>query len=303
MLGSEGENMTEEYRGASHAVRPEDLGIGNLFERVRDAVIVADAKTEQIVLWNSAAADVFGYSIPEALELRVESLVPGYLKARHRAGMAHYGETGRGVYIDSHTLLDLPAVRKDGEEIHIELSLNPIGLSDETDGKGRSVLAIVRDATERKKAEEEAQRSAERLRGLAEAAFEGILITDGGEVLEVNQALLNMLGYELEEVAGKSVLEFIAPEYRELAQGNILSGYEEPYELCGLKKDGTSLALEVKGREFSYRDRDVRVSAVRDITDRKRAEEVRSRLAAIVESSDDAIIGKTLDGTITSSLT
>ncbi len=179
MWGPEDENMTEEYRGISHAMRPEDLGIGNLFERVRDAVIVADAKTERIVLWNPAAANVFGYSIPEALKLRVEALVPGYLKDQHRTGMARYGETGRGAYIDSRTLLDLPAVRKDGEEIHIELSLNPIGLSDEADGEGSFVLTIVRDATERKRAEEEAQRSAERLRGLAEAAFEGILITDG----------------------------------------------------------------------------------------------------------------------------
>ncbi len=72
--------------------------------------------------------------------------------------MAHYGETGRGTYIDSHTLLDLPAVRKDGEEINIELSLNPIGPLDNVDGDGRFVLAIVRDATERKRAEEEVRR-------------------------------------------------------------------------------------------------------------------------------------------------
>ncbi len=74
MLGSESENTAEGFRGASHAIRPEDLGIGKLFDRVRDAVIVADAKTERIVLWNPAAATVFGYSIPEALELRVEDL-------------------------------------------------------------------------------------------------------------------------------------------------------------------------------------------------------------------------------------
>ncbi len=98
-------------------MRPEDLGIGKLFEKVRDAVIVAEAKTERIVLWNPAAEKVFGYSIPEALGMRVEALVPGYLKAHHQKGIARYGETGRGAYIESHTLLDLPAVRKDGEEI------------------------------------------------------------------------------------------------------------------------------------------------------------------------------------------
>ena len=145
-------------------MRPEDLGIGKLFERVRDAVIVADAKTERIILWNPAAAEVFGYSISEALELRVEALVPGYLKAQHRKGIARYGETGCGRYIDSRTLLDLPAVKKDGEEISIELSLNPIESPDGgAEGNGRFVLAIVRDATERKRAEDEVRRLNESL--------------------------------------------------------------------------------------------------------------------------------------------
>ncbi|HET7271922.1 MAG TPA: PAS domain S-box protein [Rubrobacter sp.] len=81
-------------------MRPEDLGIGKLFERVRDAVIVADAASQQTVLWNPAATKIFSYSLSEALELRVEALVPDHLKERHRAGIVRYGETGHGVYID-----------------------------------------------------------------------------------------------------------------------------------------------------------------------------------------------------------
>src|SRR5215204_3819317 len=102
----------------SERLRPEDLGFGRLFERVRDAVIVADAMTQRIILWNAAAAKMFGYSASEALELRVEALVPEPLKAAHRAGIARYAETGHGSYIDSDALLDLPAVRKNDEEIH-----------------------------------------------------------------------------------------------------------------------------------------------------------------------------------------
>ena len=64
--------------------RPGDLGFGRLFERMRDAVIVADPKTQRIVLWNAAAAKMFGYSASEALKLRVEELVPEPLKAAHR---------------------------------------------------------------------------------------------------------------------------------------------------------------------------------------------------------------------------
>src|ERR671921_2539142 len=142
----------------SERVRPEDLGFGRLFERVRDAVIVADAETQRIVLWNQAAKDIFGYSASEALRLRVEALVPEHLKDQHRAGIARYAETGHGPYIDSPRLLELPALRKGGEEIYIELSLSPIEVVDHADGNERYVLAIVRDITARKRVEEEIRR-------------------------------------------------------------------------------------------------------------------------------------------------
>src|SRR5918997_5577987 len=141
--------LPNEERGLA----PRDLGIGRLFESIRDAVIVADAITGRIVLWNPAAEKIFGYPSAEALGMSVEELVPDYLKARHRVGMAGYRETGHGRYIDSNTVLDLPAVCKTDEEIRVELTLSPIepvrGAA-----KGPLVLAIVRDATNRKQAEE-----------------------------------------------------------------------------------------------------------------------------------------------------
>ena len=137
---------------------PQDLGIGRLFERIRDAVIVAVAKTQRIVLWNQAATNIFGYSASEALELRVEDLVPEYLKDQHRRGIAHYAETGHGPYIESHRPLELPAIRKGGKEVYVELSLSSIGPEGEMDGNERFVLAIIRDITERKRMEEEVRR-------------------------------------------------------------------------------------------------------------------------------------------------
>ena len=138
-------------------MHPEDLGFGKLFEMIRDGIIVADAKTQRIVLWNPAAAAIFGYSPEEALDgMRVEDLVPERLKASHRAGMARYHETGRGRYIEANRLLDLPAVAKGGKEIRVELSLSPIGEEGPAGRNGSSsyVLAIVRDITERNRAEE-----------------------------------------------------------------------------------------------------------------------------------------------------
>ncbi len=90
--------------------------------------------------------------------MRVEDLVPEHLKDQHRVGISRYAETGHGPYIDSPRLLELPAQRKGGEEIYIELSLSPIGLVEEADSSERYVLAIVRDITKRKQVEEESRR-------------------------------------------------------------------------------------------------------------------------------------------------
>jgi PAS domain S-box-containing protein len=94
----------------------------------------------------------------EALGLCVEALVPEHLKDQHRAGIARDAETGHGLYVDSPRLLELRALTKGGEEIYIELSLSPIGLVDDADSDERYVLAIVRDITKRKRAEEQVRR-------------------------------------------------------------------------------------------------------------------------------------------------
>ena len=110
------------------------------------------------------------------------------------------------------------------------------------------VVITSRDVTERKEA---VRRSEERLRSLADSAFEGIVISDAGEILEANRALTDMFGYSLAELVGRSALEFVAPEHRDLVRRKIASGAEEPYEVIGVRKDGTRLDLEVRGRTYS----------------------------------------------------
>lgn len=134
-------------------IRSQDLGTGSLFQRIGEAVIVADASTGRIVLWNEAATEIFGYSHTEALGLSVEDLIPEHLKAQLRARMVRFHETGRGTHTNSHQLQDLPAVHKEGREIRIEMSLSPIGSVHDSNDE-RFVLAIVRDITERERTHE-----------------------------------------------------------------------------------------------------------------------------------------------------
>jgi len=145
---------------------PGDVGIGRLFEHVRDAVVVADAGSGQIVLWNPAAEKMFGYSPTEAAGLSLEVLVLAHLKPQHRAGLANYFATGHGTIVDAGAVVEVSAVRKSGQELTVELSLNPIrdaGVS------GRFVLAIIRDVSERVQLRAEAARRLKELEALYEA--------------------------------------------------------------------------------------------------------------------------------------
>src|SRR5919197_3659644 len=101
---------------------PQDLGIGLLFERIREGVIVADVESGRIVLWNPGAAGIFGYAPDEAVGLSLEALIPARLQARHQAAFAQYRTTGHGAFIDSGEPLEVPALHKTGEEITVELS-------------------------------------------------------------------------------------------------------------------------------------------------------------------------------------
>jgi two-component system, sensor histidine kinase and response regulator len=127
----------------------------------------------------------------------------------------------------------------------------------------------------------------EGFRGLSDTTFEGIALSEGGRVLEVNKPFSEMFGYGASEVVGMPAMVFVAPESREAVTRHISTGSAEPYEAVALRKDGTTFDAEIRGKSSGYRGRAVRVTAVRDITDRKRTErklrEAEHRYRALVE--------------------
>lgn len=129
----------------------EQLGIGRLFQHVRDAIVVANARTERIVAWNSSAETLFGYSEEEARAVLLHELVPENLRTLHRTGIARFQETGSGNLIDSGTAVELMGLHKDGHEVPVELTLTAI--PETTEDGHRFVLAILRDISDRKAAE------------------------------------------------------------------------------------------------------------------------------------------------------
>ncbi len=152
---------------------------------------------------------------------------------------------------------------------HIAIGINTAGLYEEIQKKNKLLeteLAI-------QKQTERALRSSEkRYQALADATFEAIFISDKGYCIDANQTAAKMFGYNHAELIGIFGTDVIAPESKETVKRHLLSGYQEPYEVLGMKKDGTRFHVEIRGRMTTYRGRNVRVTVVRNVNERKIAE-------------------------------
>jgi PAS domain S-box-containing protein len=135
------------------------------------------------------------------------------------------------------------------------------------------LVAIFRDVTLQKKAEQALRDSEGRFHSLAAAAFEGIAISEDGRIIEANDQLADMLGYTRDELIGRPVSDLVAAESRPLVEQMIATGNEGPYEHLSRCKDGSTIPVEVRARAFFSGNRQLRVTSVRDITARKAAED------------------------------
>ncbi len=149
------------------------------------------------------------------------------------------------------------------------------------------------DITEYKGTQARMAESELRLRTLAEATFEGISVSEDGLFVDANEQLLEMLGYGRKELIGTSVLGPAAPESLELVKESIVLQENGMYEFVAMRKDGTRLPVEAHGRWVSIGHRKVRLSAIRDMTERKKAEEAlrtsEERLRMALEGTTDGI--------------
>ena len=174
-----------------------------------------------------------------------------------------------------------PAIRgvsHPDKNAHVWLSITAIPLFQPGETKPFQVYTTFEDITERKQAEKDLIESEARFKALHNASFGGIAIHDQGVILECNQGLTEITGFGYDELIGMDGLLLIAEKFREAVMNNIRSGYEKPYEVFGVRKDGEEYPLRLEARNIPYKGKRVRVVEFRDITDLKRAEEEREKL-------------------------
>lgn len=266
-----------------------------ILENALDAVVVIDEKGI-VIGWNPTAEAIFGRPAREAIGAPMAPLIiPERYRERHWKGLARFLETQTGPVLNKR--IEISALRRDGAEFPVELSISPLRT-----GTGYVFSAFIRDITERKRAEERFRLAVE---GSPTAT---VMIDRQGRIVLVNSRAESLFQYSRQEMLGQPVERLIPERFREAHPGQREGFFANPQlramgagrDLFALRRDGVEVPVEIGLNPIETPDGPCVLASIVDITERKRIEEVRSRLAGLVEWSDDAIIGKTLDGVITS---
>ncbi|MGH7537448.1 MAG: response regulator, partial [Gemmatimonadales bacterium] len=232
-----------------------------LFETTPLPAWVFDRETLAILAVNDAAVAHYGYSREEFVRLTIRDLRPAEDLAALERHVQRLPEGPHAAGTWRHR-------KKDGSMITVEMSGHAVSFA------GRPAqLAVALDVTERDLTEVALRESEERHRMLIDYTFDGFVITEDGIVREANRGFAEMLGYSADEVIGMPAEAFVAPESRLAVRQRIQAGIEGAFEAMGLRKDGRRIQLETVAKIYMHGGRRLRLTAVRDVTERRQLED------------------------------
>jgi PAS domain S-box-containing protein/putative nucleotidyltransferase with HDIG domain len=253
-----------------------------VFAAVSDAVLICDLGTLNILEANPAATEMYGYSHEELRAMCVLDL--GADPARLRE---HLQEVVRS----AKTLREIGThCRKDGRPLAVDVSGTAFAWREQ-----QLVIIVARDYSERDRAEQALRDSESKFRGLIEQSIDGVYIMQNDRFAYVNPRFAEILGTQVDQVVGQSVLESIAPEDRDRVAESIrqrvsgeVTSLRHSFSMC--RTDGQLVAVEAHGSVGTYRGAPAIIGLLQDVTERRVAEDAIRRYVQQVE--------RTLMGTV-----
>ena len=260
------------------ALRESESRFRSVAESANDAIVAADQNGD-IISWNRGAEVMFGHTADDVRGQALSILMPERFRPMHDAGIKRVSQGGMGASRLIGQTVEVVGLRKDGREFPLELSLAMW----ETAGN-RFFSGIIRDISERKKAEE-------KLKAVLETAPDPIVeVGSDGTIQFANARTDKLFGYDREQILGRPVEELFATRTRTLVAERfaavLQSTASDPQialgmglELWGERKDGTEFPVDVTLSVLHTDDGVIVTSIIRDITERKRFENQLQHLA------------------------
>jgi PAS domain S-box-containing protein len=250
-----------------------------MIEQSHDGIFIADA-SGKIIEVNSKACQMSGYKKDELLKRTLLDLTP---ESRRQKAPELFDVLGKGQPI----FLEGQLLTKDGSMLLVEISSQMI--------QGGKIAMFSRDITRRKIAEQQLHEAESKFRDLVEKSLVCVYIIQDEKFAYVNPKFVEEYGFEGDELIGADIYSVIAGEdERKKVADNIrarLAGEQDSmqYEMIALRKDGSTMNVEVYGSRTQYKGRPAIIGTLINITERKKAElelrEAEEKFRSLVEKS------------------
>jgi PAS domain S-box-containing protein len=287
-------DISEQKRAEEKLIKSEEQ-FRAISETSLDAIIITDQKGN-IVFWNSAATDIFGYDAKEALDKPVTMLMPqGAVMEKYNKAKENVLERGASIF--GKKPKEIIARRKDGSIFPVESSMTNWEIGDSYYFGG-----IFRDISERKRTERELITTKDFLDNIYNTTPDVILVSDEkGYVISVNKAVEKMFGFKQKDLIGKHASEFYPDDEKHTQAGFKAmiglkkKGFVKNMGVDWIKKDGSLCPAGLNITMLQDRDENRlgSVATIRDISERRQHEKAlrdrEERFRSIAESSPDAI--------------
>lgn len=282
-----------ESKQAEEALRESEARLQSIFTSSPDAMLVYDTNGV-IALANPAAERMYGYGSGAMTGLQIRRVIhPDYHPV--------YDEFVTQVLATGEFTTESVDVRTDGTSVAIEVRGSALTYRGEP-----HLISVIRDITDRKRAEDALRESEARMRAIFETSADAVFVVDpDGTLVLTNPATERMHGYEPGEMIGLKGPDFVHPDSLHVFETFVT---ELPHrgqielEAVDIRKDGSSLDIEVRGSTFLYDGQELLLGLVRDVTDRKQAEEAlresEARMRAIFDTSADAMVVYSTEGSV-----
>jgi PAS domain S-box-containing protein len=262
-----------------------------LFEQSPDGLLIIDTDGT-IIDFNETASRQLGFSREEFAALKISDIdaIESLEDVQDRIKSLLKGEKAE---------FEVKQRTKDGQMKDVHVITRPVVLS------GRTVFhSIWRDITAQKRAEQSIRQSEEKFRTLFESATDALFILDlEGNFIAVNKTAYERLGYTREEMLSMHLSRLDPPEFAAKVSArlqHVLNRGHAVMESAHLKKDGSVMPVEINARIIEYDGRKAVFSIIRDISERKRAEEqladLNARLQTLIRSIPDLVAFKDTAG-------